>query len=213
MEGFSFCGLDLGLIDYAKCLLLQQNLVRDIFSGKEKSTLIVCEHPSVITLGRLSKKEDILFTEEEIAAKGIALIPSHRGGEVTLHSPGQLVIYPIFDLRLLGRDINLYLRNLEKAIIFLLKGYTIKAQTKDGLTGVWVKDKKIASIGIAIRHWIAYHGISLNVNGDLDLFSLIRPCGQDIIMTSIAKQIDRGEIDLDELKRNLAQAFKKVFSA
>ncbi|TAN62642.1 lipoyl(octanoyl) transferase [bacterium] len=206
-----FSTLDLGLVDYETSLSIQRELARDISLGKRVSTLLLCEHNPVITLGRLADKNNILGREEDFKARGIAVKNTTRGGDVTLHLPGQLVAYPVFDLRPLGRDIHSFLRGLEKAAVLLLRGYGIGAQTKSGLTGVWSGNKKIASIGIAVSRWVAYHGMSINVDCDLDLFSLIRPCGQDIMMTSILKENAAGALDMVAVKKRAADKFYEVF--
>ena len=210
--GFDFEVLDLGLIDYQKGFSWQQDLVNEIASGKRKGVLIFCEHSPVITLGRSAKKENVLKPGEQLKSLGIEVVAANRGGDVTLHLPGQLVVYPVFNLRYLGRDIGLFLRNMEKAVISLLNDYRIKATALEGSTGVWVEQKKIASIGIAVKNWVAYHGVSLNINCNLDLFSLIRPCGQDIIMTSMARFIHFNDLNVSEIKIKLADKFKQVFT-
>ncbi|OGX60754.1 MAG: lipoyl(octanoyl) transferase [Omnitrophica WOR_2 bacterium RIFOXYC2_FULL_45_15] len=211
-SGFDFEVLDLGLIDYQKGFSWQQDLVNEIASGKRKGVLIFCEHSPVITLGRSAKKENVLKPGEQLKSLGIEVVAANRGGDVTLHLPGQLVVYPVFNLRYLGRDIGLFLRNIEKAVISLLNDYRIKATALEGSTGVWVEQKKIASIGIAVKNWVAYHGVSLNINCNLDLFSLIRPCGQDIIMTSMARFIHFNDLNVSEIKIKLADKFKQVFT-
>lgn len=208
---FRFEILDLGLVNYEASLSVQQELAGDIFSGRRVNTLILCEHNPVITLGRLADKKNILILDKELKARGIDIKNITRGGDVTLHLPGQLVVYPVFDLRLLGRDINLFLRKLERSAILLLEGCGISAQTKAGITGVWVANKKIASIGIAVSRWIAYHGMSVNVNCNLDLFSLIRPCGQDIMMTSILNENAADGYDMETVKKRAADKFNEVF--
>lgn len=174
--------------------------------------MIFCEHGPVITLGRRAKRENALKNPERLKSLKVEIIDTDRGGDATLHIPGQLVAYPLFDLRCLGRDIGLFLRNTEKAVISLLKDYGIMAHALDGSTGVWIGQSKIASIGIAVKNWIAYHGVGLNVKGDLDLFSLIRPCGQDIMMTSMARFINPDDLSLGEIKIRLADKFREVFT-
>lgn len=205
--------LDLGLIDYGQAFSLQQKLREDIRDNKKRSALLLCEHYPVITLGRSYRQENILKPQDEIKSLGVDIFCTDRGGNVTLHSPGQLVIYPVFDLCLFGRDINKFLRGLEEVAISLLADFGLLAKRKEGCAGVWIGDKKIASMGIAIRHWISTHGLSLNVNCDLSLFSLIRPCGQDIIMTSLARE-RRGNccLSIPEIKRIIIDKFSKVFS-
>ncbi len=204
--------LDLGLIDYEESFCLQREIIRDILSGNRQNVLLLCEHHPVITMGRLADKRNILRPEEEIKAGGITIKHINRGGDATLHLPGQLVAYPLFDLRVLGRDIGRFLRNLEKAAILLLQDYGLKAYSMPNITGVWVNGKKIASIGIALSHWITYHGMGLNINCNLGLFSLIRPCGQDIMMTSMAQENSGVILDMSEIKSRIADKFYEVFN-
>ncbi len=206
-----FSVLDLGLIDYQECLLLQRDLSGRIFEGEGQSSLILCRHNPVITLGRLAKRENIL-SPERLVSLGVGVIDTNRGGDVTLHFPGQLVIYPVFDLRVFGRDIGCFLRKLEQAVILLLEDYGIAARRETGFTGVWVGERKIASIGIAVSRWITTHGISLNVSEDLDLFSLIRPCGRDIMMTSVEKEARvKTGFSMDEVKDKAVEKFSLIF--
>lgn len=207
----AFSVLDLGLIDYQECLLLQRDLSGRVFEGKSQSSLILCRHNPVITLGRRAKRENIL-SPEKLASLGIGVIDTNRGGDVTLHFPGQLVIYPVFDLRVFGRDIGCFLRKLEQAALLLLADYGIAAKREPGLAGVWVGERKIASIGIAVSRWITTHGLSLNVSAGLDLFSLIRPCGRDIMMTSVEKEAQgKTTVSMDEIKNKAVEKFRLVF--
>ena len=210
-SGFNFEVLDLGLIDYEKALSFQEPLAKDVAAGIRQSTLILCEHNPVITLGRQARKENILKAEAELTAAGIKIVNTNRGGDVTLHLPGQLIVYPVFDLRRLGRDIRMFLRNLEEVVILLLEYYGIRAHRQNGLTGAWVSGRKIASIGIAISHWVTNHGLSLNVSCDLNLFSLIKPCGLDIMMTSIAELKELNSLKMGEVKEKVIEKFQQVF--
>lgn len=210
--GFNFETLDLGLVDYDETLSFQKSLAKDVAAGIRQSTLILCEHNPVITLGRQARKENILRSEAELTAAGIKIVNTNRGGGATLHLPGQLIVYPVFDLRRSGRDIHMFLRNLEAALILLLEDYGIRACRHEGLTGVWVSARKIASIGIAISHWVTTHGLSLNVNCALDFFSLIKPCGLDIMMTSMAELKELNSLKMEEIREKLIEKFQQVFS-
>lgn len=211
-SGFNFEVLDLGLIDYRQALSFQKSLARDVAAGIRQSTLILCEHNPVITLGRQARKENILKAEAELTAAGIKIVNTNRGGDVTLHLPGQLIVYPVFDLRRSGRNIHIFLRNLEEAVILLLEDYGIRGHRQEGLTGVWVQRRKIASIGIAISHWVTTHGLSLNVDCGLDLFSLIKPCGLDIMMTSMAELKGLTALKMDRIKEKMINKFCHLFS-
>jgi len=183
---------DLGLIEFKRGQDFQKEVFTRVKANEFKAALIFCRHYPVITLGRTSEEKALIASKEELEAKKISLYEIERGGSITYHGPGQLVVYPVFNLHYLKKDINLFLRSLEKAIIASLSKFSISASTRKGLTGIWVGNKKIASIGIAIRNWITYHGLAINVkNDDLANFSLIRPCGMDITMTAMESEMGR----------------------
>jgi len=176
----------LGRINFADALALQEDIVarkREIRDAADEVLLL--EHEPVYTIGRTPDKSSLL---------GAAHLPHplfaiNRGGQATYHGPGQLMGYPIVDLRGCGQDLHRYLRWLEQTLIEFLAGYEIEAKQREGLTGVWVGDRKIASIGVGVRHWITMHGFALNVCGDLAPFARIIPCGiSDVRMTSIEKE-------------------------
>lgn len=200
---------DLGLTDYQKAWDLQKEIFSQVKRGDFRFGLILCRHEPVITLGRRANRTNILIDSE---LKNIGLYEIERGGDVTYHGPGQLTAYPIFDLHYLKKDLGLFLRSLEQIIIDLLEDFGIKGLRLNGLTGVWAKDtgeiKKIASIGISVKNWITFHGVSFNVKrDDLANFDFIRPCGMDIRMTSLESLLDRN-IEIDEVKNNLIHKFR-----
>lgn len=201
---------DLGLIDYEEALKVQKETVEEVINGGSP-TLIFCEHPAVLTLGRLGSMTNILWPLEKLAKKNIKVISIDRGGEVTLHCPGQLVVYPIINLSDYQRDLKKYLSSLEQVVIDLLHDFGIVAKRIDGQRGVWVGKKKIASVGIGVRKWVTYHGIAINVNTDLSLFSMIKPCGLNVQMTSMAKILGR-PLALNEVKAKLFAQFHRFFS-
>lgn len=168
----------LGTVAYADALGIQADLVRQRRAGEITDTLLLLEHPHVITLGSGSHEEHVLLGPEERAARGIELFPTGRGGDVTYHGPGQLVGYPILDLKPDRQDLHRYLRDLEEALILALAGFGLVAGRKDGLTGAWVEDRKLAAIGVRVSSgWITSHGFALNVCTDLSFFGAIVPCG------------------------------------
>lgn len=190
---------DLGLMSFKEGLDFQKKIFNQVKLGTLSHAFILCQHKPVITLGRQASRNNIFIPEAELENKGIELCEVDRGGDVTYHGPGQLMLYPIINLTLTKRDIHLFLRNLEETAIELFADLGLYTKRISGLTGVWLGDKKIASIGIAVRNWITYHGIALNIkNDDLDNFSLIRPCGMDIIMTSLESSLGRG-VDISEV--------------
>jgi len=203
---------DLGLVDFARTWQFQKELLKGVKVGYLDAALIFCQHYPVITLGRLADKKNILVSEEELAGKGIEKYEIERGGDVTYHGPGQLMFYPILNLNYFKKDINLYLRQLEELPIELLSDFKIRAIRKPGFTGVWIDKQKIASVGVAIKNWITLHGISLNVKkDDLENFSLIRPCGLEIQMTSLETVLGK-EVQIDYLKAGLLQEFRRIFN-
>jgi lipoate-protein ligase B len=203
--------LDLGTIDYAEALTLQKCIVSDIIAGKAPSTLITCEHPHVITISRRSRKENILVAEVELKKYGVGVCYADRGGDVTYHGPGQIVLYPIFDLRRDKKDLHVYLRKLEQVVINVLRdNFGLNAHRKDGWTGVWVGPYKVASIGIGVKGWVAYHGFALNVKTDKKYFSLIKPCGMDVSMASINDFFD-DDVPVEGVRNMLIENIKDVF--
>lgn len=176
----------LGRIGYAEALTMQEDLVaRKRAEHSLGDELLLLEHEPVYTIGR---------TRDQSSLRGVShlphpLFPINRGGQATYHGPGQLVGYPIIDLRGYGQDLHRYLRWLEETLIDLLCEFGLKAETRPGLTGVWVAERKIASIGVGVRHWITMHGFALNVQGDLSPFAQIVPCGiANVTMTSIEQE-------------------------
>lgn len=202
--------VDLGTIEYNKAYDLQKNYVQMALE-ENKGYLLVCEHPAVLTLGRTSKKEHLLISEKELHRREIELISIDRGGDITLHCPGQLVVYPIVDLNYYKKDLHYHLFQLEEVIIELLKDFGIVATRSEINTGAWVGNRKIASIGIGVRKWITYHGLALNVNTPLELFNLIKPCGLDVQMTSMA-EIKGHEFNIEEVKEKLIDKFMNIFT-
>lgn len=201
---------DLGLVDFKKAWECQKEIFNAVKNGLFESGLIFCRHYPAFTLGRSANKKNILISEEELKIRGISVYEIERGGDVTYHGPGQIIAYPIFNLNYLKKDIYLFLRNLEQIIIDLLSDLGIKANRRSGLTGVWINKQKIASIGIAIKNWITFHGLSINVRkNDLDNFRLIRPCGMDIEITCLETILAK-EIEMGVLKENLINKFRGV---
>src|SRR6184192_3153400 len=179
----------LGQIKFADALALQEDIVaRKREDRALADEILLLEHEPVYTIGRTPDKSSLL---------GAAHLPHplfaiNRGGQATYHGPGQLMCYPIVDLRRCGQDLHRYLRWLEQTLIDFLARYEIAATQREGLTGVWVANRKIASIGVGVRHWITMHGFALNVSGDLSPFAHIVPCGiSNITMTSMAKEIGK----------------------
>jgi len=203
--------IDLGLSKYEECRQLQKKLVSLRYQKKIPDCLIFTEHHPVITMGRGSVRENILVTHDELIKKGVGLVEVERGGDVTFHGPGQAVMYPIIDLSHVGRDTHLFLRNLEKIIIAALEPIGLKSRVKDGLTGVWVDDTKVAAIGVAVSRWITYHGIALNVTTDLNYFKLIIPCGIGHLRVGSIESLTGRRLELNFISDLLAEKFSRNF--
>jgi lipoic acid synthetase len=204
--------LYLGLVSYEKAYYLQKRLHKFRREGRIDDVLILLEHEPVVTMGRGSKKDNILVSDEFLQSKGIRVFEIDRGGDVTLHCPGQLVGYPILDLKIYGKNIHRYLRNLEEIIIRSLKVYGIYAQRIENHTGVWVGGRKVASIGIGIKGWVTFHGFALNINSDLSYFSLIRPCGFESRMVTSMSEILGRVVEPKNFRHQLIEQFGKVFN-
>jgi lipoyl(octanoyl) transferase len=203
------CLRELGRTDYGTALELQRQLIAERQQGLIPDQLLLLEHPHVITLGRNGKAANLLASDEVLSRAGIAFYPTDRGGDVTYHGPGQLVGYPIIDLREWQRDVGAYVRAVEQAIIDTLADYGISAGRIPKLTGVWVGDSKIAAIGVHISRWVTSHGFALNVSTDLSYFQYIVPCGLSKPVTSMAAL---GVVaSLHEVGQTLAAHFGRVF--
>ncbi len=203
--------LDIGLVPYEESFRLQDEMVRKRKNGEVGDSLLITEHKSVFTVGRRTGWDNLLVSEVLLKKNGISVVRTDRGGDITFHGPGQLIIYPILDLKKRTRDLHKYLRDLEEVAIGFLNEYSIPAGRVSGRTGVWTTGKKIAFIGIAASDWITYHGMSINVNIALDYFSMINPCGMaDIEVTSIKRMLGH-DISIDRAKIMLVSHFEHVF--
>lgn len=207
---------DLGQQPYAETLELQRNLARQRAAGElPEDVLLLVEHNPVITLGRGARPQSLPVPVGELRKRGIEVYEVERGGDVTFHGPGQLVGYPIIDLRGHREDLHWYLRTLEAALVRALDAVSLSAATVPGLTGVWTRGRKVASIGIHVKEWVTYHGFALNVFTDLAYFDLIVPCGiRDVIMTTVAMELGRTDEPAlwSETRRAVVEAMTESFS-
>lgn len=202
-----------GKIDYKEALELQEKTLELRQQDKIPDTLILLEHPPVLTLGRRGEYDNILFSKEALEAQGVKVYEINRGGDVTYHGPGQIVGYPIMDLTKMGRDVKEYVYKIEEVFIrLLLNEYGIIAHRDEKkYTGVWVGNEKITAIGIAVKRWVTMHGFAFNVNTDLSHFKWINPCGiTDKGVTSVEKLIGK-KIDLNKMNQLVIQYFCEVF--
>ncbi|MFQ5861423.1 MAG: lipoyl(octanoyl) transferase LipB, partial [Dehalococcoidia bacterium] len=183
--------IELGLVEYGEAWEFQRALAEQVHQGQQPDTLLLLEHPHVYTIGRRGQREEVLLDDEALAQRGVALHWVDRGGEVTYHGPGQLVGYPIVDIRSLGGPLR-FVRALERIIIRTLGDLGVQAQPVPGHTGVWVGEEKVAAIGLRISRGIVTHGFALNVNTDLSYFEHIVPCGiTDRGVTSLERLLGR----------------------
>jgi lipoyl(octanoyl) transferase len=203
------CLRELGRVSYGSALELQQELIAARKAGQVPDQLLLLEHPHVITLGRNGHLENLLASDQVLSRAGIAFYPTDRGGDVTYHGPGQLVGYPILDLKDWKRDVGAYVRAVEQTLIDTLAEFGIEAGRIPKLTGVWVDGRKIAAIGVHLSRWVTSHGFALNVNTDLSYFQYIVPCGLTKPVTSMAQLGVR--TTLEEVSRVLAVQFGRVF--
>jgi lipoyl(octanoyl) transferase len=201
----------LGRRAYGEVLELQRAFAAERIAGTRPDTLLLVEHDPVVTLGRSTKREHLLLSEKALAARGVELFDIERGGDVTFHGPGQLVGYPIFDLQRHKPDLHWYLRQVEQALIEALATYDIVGGRVEKYTGVWVENRKIASIGVHARSWVTWHGFALNVSTDLSYFDMMVPCGiPQVTMTSISRELGRA-VSLEEVAERVTSAFTSVF--
>lgn len=221
--------IDLGHKSYSESLEVQENYFNGTISLKRSNRktdnpqpthnyLLWVEHPPVFTLGKSGKMEHLLVDKEALAEKGIEFYQTNRGGDITFHGPGQLVVYPIFDLDNFFTDIHKYLRFLEEAVIETLKEYGLNGSRSQGETGVWLEvgtpfARKICAMGVRASRWVTMHGLAFNINTDLSYFDHIVPCGiQGKGVTSLSKELGR-EIGLEEVKEKLKTHLGRLFEA
>lgn len=202
----------LGLVAYGDALKLQAELVEQRRAGEIPDTLLLLQHPHVITLGSGAHDENVLVSAEERAARGIELFATGRGGDVTYHGPGQLVGYPILDLKPDRCDLHRYLRDVEEMLIGVLAEFGLQGGRKEGLTGVWVEDRKLAAIGVRVSSgWITSHGFALNVSTDLSFFRTIIPCGiRDHAVGSVSRELGR-EVGMEDVETAAVRAMEATF--
>jgi len=202
---------DLGLVDYHKGLLLQERLLNSRKCGAISDVLLLLQHPSVFTLGRSGIVENIIVPEETLVKEGIPVFHTNRGGDITYHGPGQLVGYPILNLRENGLTVHRYVWDLEEIVIRTLADFGLGGQRISGRRGVWVGRQKICALGLRISREVSMHGFALNVNTNLKYFTYIIPCGiTGVSITSVSKLLGH-EVEIGEIQENLLRHFSQVF--
>jgi lipoate-protein ligase B len=199
------------LAPYGAVLKRQLALLEDRIQDRIPDTLILVEHPPVVTLGRAKTTANLRHTPEALRAQGIEFFEVSRGGDATFHAPGQLVGYPIFDLRQHGRDVLRFCRGVESALIRTVEAFRLPARAVPGKAGVWVGERKIASLGISLRRWVTFHGFALNVGVNLAGFHVIRPCGEEPeVMTSMDALLGH-RVRMGEVQSRVVAEFARVF--
>ncbi|GMV36206.1 MAG: hypothetical protein AMXMBFR61_07140 [Fimbriimonadales bacterium] len=196
---------------YRDAWALQRDLHARRVAGSIPDVLLLLEHDPVITLGRGFHPENLLYPREEYARRGIEVVETDRGGDVTYHGPGQLVGYPIFDLRERGRDVHRFLRDVEEAIILVLREHGIEGERRPPHTGVWVGSEKVCAIGIKVSKWVSLHGFALNVSNDLSPFESIIPCGISGLGVTSLGLLMGGGVSLGDASVKAEAAFGQVF--
>ena len=203
---------DMGLMPYQTSLQLQNELLELRQRSRIVDTILILEHRPIITLGARQSANKLLADETELARKNIELVSIRRGGGTTAHNPGQVVIYPIIDLKSAEIGIGEYIRLLETVGIEFLSRFELQSRRRKGFPGLWVEDRKIASIGVRIKKWVTFHGMAININNDLSIFDMIIPCGlNEVTMTSVLAETGRN-IEMAEAKNELKKILTKHFS-
>ncbi len=203
--------INLGLLHFKQAWDIQKKLHERRVSGKVPDTLLLLEHNPVITLGRSGREENILVSKALLQQKGVEFWRVERGGDITFHGPGQLVGYPIFLLQERLAGVRKFVEKIERVLIQTLQEFNVKATAKPRYIGVWVDNKKIAAIGVAVKHWVTYHGFALNVNTDLSYFKFIVPCGIREAEVTSMEQLSGHQIPMTDLREKVIANFGKVF--
>ena len=204
--------IDLGLVSFDKAYSYQKEILSLVKERRDEESLIFAQHYPVFTIGRMGKRKNVLESIKKANSRGVYIINTDRGGDITFHGPGQIVVYPILDLTKRCKDMHKFLRGLEEVIILTLLDFGIDSFRRKHRTGCWHEKGKIASIGVAASGWVTYHGLALNANVDLSYFDMINPCGfSDISMTSM-REILCEEVDMERLKKCLISHFDDLFN-
>lgn len=203
--------VDLGFIGYDKAWNLQKETLKKRVDNEVNDVLYLLEHPHTYTLGKTADKNNLIGSDDYLKEKGISVFDIDRGGDITYHGPGQIVGYPIIHLDNWKKDTHLYLRNLEEVIIRTCEDYGLNCGRREGFTGAWLSDRKIAAIGIKVSRWVTMHGFAFNINTDLSLFNGIIPCGiTDKEVTSLERELGE-KVAISEVKERLLKNFISIF--
>jgi len=202
---------DLGLLSYRTAYAIQLDILKEKKRAGGEDYLLFAEHPNVFTIGRTGSRDNLFVDEALLKENGIDVIDIDRGGDITFHGPGQLVAYPIFDLRDHAKDVRLFIRNLLRVAELSIAEYGLRADGDNRGTGLWVNGEKIGFLGIGISKWVTFHGMSINAEVDLDFFSMIRPCGLENLRVGSLQRLLRRHINQDRLKNTIKEKFCDVF--
>jgi len=205
--------LDLGHLAYGPSLEIQREVLEDVVAKERGSTLILVEHDPILTLGANFHEENLLFPAAEYIRRGIEVLRTDRGGDVTFHGPGQLVAYPIFELEPFGKDLHRWLRSMEETVIATLLNWNLAGTRNPVNTGVWIENRKICAMGIKVRRWVSMHGLALNCDIDLAPYDLFVPCGirGDYGVTSISRECGR-KVTVEDAKPVLIEQFRSILA-
>lgn len=203
---------DLGLMEYGEAWELQRRLHHQRADGEISDVLLLLEHLPTITVGKSGRLDNVLISRERLTQEGISLFFVDRGGDVTYHGPGQVVCYPILDLRKRKKDLHLYVHNIEEVLLRTLRDFSIYGDRDESHPGVWINEEEIAAIGLSLRRWVSMHGFALNINPNLEHFSFINPCGlSNRRVTSMSKLLG-GKVSTKEVGERLIFHFHDVFN-
>jgi lipoyl(octanoyl) transferase len=200
--------VDLGLIDYEEALEVQKDLLHKRINGEIGDTLILAEHFPVLTLGKINAEDEIIDLDH-FETRGIKVVHAGRGGRITYHAPGQLVLYPIIGLGEKRKDVAGYIDFLERTVTGSLSRFGLSVGKNGERRGIWAGQKKIGFIGVAFKRWVSYHGVCVNINNDITPFSFINPCGEDNIKVTSARELLGGEIDMERAKKIFSEQFAR----
>ena len=203
--------LDLGVMPYTPAFAIQEQILQARLNGLLGTTVVLQENLPVFTIGRSGSRGNILAASDDLQQRGIEVLEVNRGGDVTYHGPGQLIVSPLLYLGDIGLNANQYLHRLEDVLIELLAGYDIRTGKKEGYPGVWYQEAKIAAVGIAVKHGYTFHGLALNVDPDLDCFNLINPCGVSRMPVTSIRQVLGKSPPMMQIKTRLKQALEECF--
>ncbi len=203
---------NLGVIDYNKALRLQEQLVKARLADDIPDTVLFLQHPPVLAIGASGGEDNIIGDRDVLAEEGIAVVHTDRGGNITVHEPGQLVGYPIFNLDIRGKDLHQYVRNLEEVVIKTLRDFSIAAHRNSGNPGVWIGEDKVCALGIRVSRWVTKHGFALNVNNELKCFSHVHPCGVTNGRVTSMSLLTGHNVRIEDIMPHIIGHFAQVFN-